>query len=404
MIHLRVLGRGPLASPYTRHEFLWQAFDVQKRHALAFAVRTAMIAFMLRDSSATANNTASRGERRLEMLNDRRVVGVVAWVGLCISGLSAPGIASGQTTLEKVEKRVRQQVEQAADPRAEAANDADHGYLGVIADDREVSGLGVRITEVMVGGPADQAGLKPGDLVTKIGDRLVRDLDDFSEALIDQPPGKRLRFRIERDWEPRRADVTLGRRPPKGERRFAAFGHQSSDEDRAADPTTADPSAVQDPPSLPPPAKISLLGVRVEEVDAATQKKLSLPDTRGALVASVTEGSPAQIAGVPVGAVIVSFDGQRISAPSDLKTALDAAGPGKEIRLDYYHRGRLIERTVRLAELAPLETPPAEAEGDGAPADMPADIDRIERLESRIRELEARLAELERRLVNLADE
>lgn len=331
-----------------------------------------------------------------------------AWI---VAAMTAVGMAGwlpppslAQSALENVERRVRKQVAQADAPNEEEAEDANQGYLGIIADDHEVSGLGVRITEVMVGGPADKAGLKPGDLVTKIGNRLVRDLADFSKALVDQPPGKKLRFAIEREWEPSRADVTLGRRPPKSERRFAAFGHQPESGD--ADPLAAEVPLTRDPPPLPAPAKVSLLGVRVDEVDAATQKKLSLPETRGALVASVTEGSPAQIAGVPVGAVIVAFDGVRIGAPSDLKRALDAAGPGKETRLDYYHRGRLIERTVRLAELAPpLEPPPAmDAEGNGAPPDMPAESDRIERLESRIRELEARLAELERRLAVPADE
>lgn len=338
-------------------------------------------------------------ERRWTVIVAALTVGSLGWL--------AARPCSAQTALEKVERRVHRQVEQAEAPDAEEAEDANHGYLGIIADDREVSGLGVRITEVMVGGPADKSGLKPGDLVTKIGDRLVRDITDFSEALVDLPPGKKLRLTIERDWEPRRADVTLGRRPPKSERRHATFGHLPDGDDMAADPLAADLPVSRDPPALPVPAKASLLGVRVEEIDAATQKKLSLPDTRGALVASVTGGSPAQIAGVPVGAVIVAFDGERIRAPSDLKRTLDAAGPGKEIRLDYYFRGRLIERTVRLAELAPpLEEAAAlpDAALPGAALPDAAGGDRIEQLERRIRELEARLAELERRLASSAEE
>jgi serine protease Do len=334
--------------------------------------------------------------------------------GLLASGTLLPTLSSGQSALEKVERRVRREVEQKQPAEPAAAADAKHGYLGILADDHDVSGLGVRITEVMVDGPADKAGIKPGDLVTKIGDRLVRDIHDFSEALADQPPGKKLRFVVEREWEPRRIGVTLGHRPPQAQRRFGAFGHQPADEDAIADGEVTDGPTADDAAtdnlaedraaagSPPPPAKASLLGVRVEEVDAATQKKLSLPDTRGALVASVTEGSPAQVAGVPVGAVIIAFDGQRIAAPSDLKRALDAAGPGKEIRLDYYFRGRLIERTVRLAELVPPLEAPAQNPAGELPemAEEAADADRIERLERRIRELEARLAELERRLAD----
>jgi membrane-associated protease RseP (regulator of RpoE activity) len=44
-------------------------------------------------------------------------------------------------------------------------------------------GKGVLVTEVMSDTPAEKAGLKPGDVITKVGDRAVADSDDLVSAL-----------------------------------------------------------------------------------------------------------------------------------------------------------------------------------------------------------------------------
>ncbi|HEX5446149.1 MAG TPA: PDZ domain-containing protein [Pirellulales bacterium] len=296
---------------------------------------------------------------------------------------------SAQPALERLERQVRGKVAQKGGEAKRAASkppDNDRiGYLGVIADDSDVSGLGVRIAKVVEGAPAEKAGLKVGDLVTKIGDRLVRDLDDFAAALHNMPVGRKLRFTVERNFEPRRIEVTLGKRPPKEERPVPEFGRIGA----------------------PPPPRMSLLGVRVEEVDADAQSAAGLPDAQGALVTNVTEGSPADVAGVPQRAVIVAIDGKPVDSPADLKRLIAAAGPGKEIRLDYYNRGKLIERRLRLAEVAGSngdEIPAASEEPQADLQKAPGNRDpltpqeRIERLEDRIRHLEARLLEMERLL------
>jgi S1-C subfamily serine protease len=47
------------------------------------------------------------------------------------------------------------------------------------------------------GGPADVAGLKSGDLVTKVGGREVRSLGDFYKAL-NNPGSREILFAIQR--------------------------------------------------------------------------------------------------------------------------------------------------------------------------------------------------------------
>lgn len=318
----------------------------------------------------------------------------VLWTVLATAGFlfgpSSLRSALAQPALERLERQVRGQTASKAkkDKPGKPSDDDRIGYLGIVADDRDVSGLGVRIVEVASGGPADKAGLKLGDLVTKIGDRLVRDLDDFAAALHNMPAGRKLRFTVERDFEPRRIEVTLGKRPPEEERLAPEFG-------RIGDPI------------VPVPPRMSLLGVRVEEVDAKVQADAGLPDAKGAVVTHVTEGSPADLAKVPLQAVIVAVNGKEVDSPADLKRLIAAAGPGKQIRLDYYHRGKLVERTLQLAEVLEPEGGAAQATANEPvvdpqePNEEPqplTDQQRIERLEERVRQLEARLKEFERLL------
>jgi serine protease Do len=68
------------------------------------------------------------------------------------------------------------------------------------------------------------------------------------------------------------------------------------------------------------------LGVSLQALTPELAKSLTLKDTKGALVADVTPGSPAAAAGLQRGDVIVGFDGKAIAEVSNLP-ALVAATP-----------------------------------------------------------------------------
>ena len=301
---------------------------------------------------------------------------VVFTASVVFAALFAPAIAFAQPAVDRLERRVR-------DLAPKADEDDEVGYLGVIADDRSATGSGVELLQIVPGGAAEKGGLESGDLVTKIDDKSIRTLDDFADAMRDRPVGAKVRFTIERNGKPRQAEVTLVARPPAESRAFPKFGRI----DAAQPPRTA------------------LLGVRVEPVDADSPIAATLPAPQGAIVVHIAEGSPAALAGIPVQAVIVAVDGQEVGDPADLREIIAETRPGQEIKVDYYSRGKLVQRRVRLAEMtpaAPLAPPDAAPEAAPEAADLPAeqlsDRGRIERLERRVRLLEARLSELERLL------
>ncbi|MCW3047050.1 MAG: hypothetical protein JWO74_1334 [Solirubrobacterales bacterium] len=82
---------------------------------------------------------------------------------------------------------------------------------------------------------------------------------------------------------------------------------------------------------------------RLEAGQTVTHPYLGVSTTEstgstGALVASVTAGSPAASAGVNAGDVVTAFDGQKISGSSDLVAAIAAKAPGDKVDLTI-HRG-----------------------------------------------------------------
>lgn len=92
-----------------------------------------------------------------------------------------------------------------------AGKTVEHAYLGVQAGD--ATGGGAELGTVSSGSPAADAGLKQGDVVTKIGDTAVADASDLTAAVNDRAPGDQVQVTVERDGATKALTVTLGDRP-----------------------------------------------------------------------------------------------------------------------------------------------------------------------------------------------
>ena len=100
--------------------------------------------------------------------------------------------------------------------------EVDLAYMGVapapltpqIADQFDLGGEeGVLVAEVPEGGPADQAGLEPGDLVTAVDGEEVRSVEDFLGFIRRSEPGDEVEVEVLRDGDEVTVDVTLAGRP-----------------------------------------------------------------------------------------------------------------------------------------------------------------------------------------------
>ncbi|MBK8118963.1 MAG: Do family serine endopeptidase [Sulfuritalea sp.] len=72
---------------------------------------------------------------------------------------------------------------------------------------------GALIAGVMRGGPADKAGIRPGDVLTQVTGKRVKDAQVMLELIAALEPGKTARFDLKREGRDVGVDVTIGKRP-----------------------------------------------------------------------------------------------------------------------------------------------------------------------------------------------
>ncbi len=94
----------------------------------------------------------------------------------------------------------------------------------------------------------------------------------------------------------------------------------------------------------------AFLGVELTSVDDALARVLRLPEAKGAVIARVLPGSPAERAGLRVYDVIEYFGETEIHTASDLVEAVRSHQPGDEVAMIVYRQGSRLVITVELGE------------------------------------------------------
>ena len=97
------------------------------------------------------------------------------------------------------------------------------------------------------------------------------------------------------------------------------------------------------------------LGVTIQELTPALVKSLGLPDGRGALVAQVSDDSPAAAAGIKQGDVIVSVAGRPITRSADLPPVVANLEPGRSVTLSVIREGKTMPINATVARLEERE-------------------------------------------------
>ncbi len=96
------------------------------------------------------------------------------------------------------------------------------------------------------------------------------------------------------------------------------------------------------------------LGAELQRVTSDIAEAAELDRPSGALIASVTRGSPAAGAGLRPGDVIIAVDGHEVRDPQSVLYRLATKGVGGQAQVDYISRGR--KRQAAIALIAAPET------------------------------------------------
>ncbi len=108
------------------------------------------------------------------------------------------------------------------------------------------------------------------------------------------------------------------------------------------------------------------LGVNLQSFEDDIAETLGVPPGKGALVASVTEGSPAAKAGVLPGDVIIGFDGREVANMRGLPRIVAETPIGKKVAVEVIRQGQKKSLNVEIGRLVEDEIASEQGEPDGA--------------------------------------
>jgi putative serine protease PepD len=138
-----------------------------------------------------------------------KVIGVNSQIAT--NGLSAGNVGIGFAVPSNTVRQVL--------PGLRLGKTVSHAWLGVHIE--APSGLspstpsGAAITSVTTGGPADDAGLQAGDIVTAVDGQPMYDSTDLSTYINSKAPGDKITMTVKRNGQTQKIDAVLADQPPK---------------------------------------------------------------------------------------------------------------------------------------------------------------------------------------------
>lgn len=174
---------------------------------------------------------------------------------------------------------------------------------------------GIQVTKVVPGGPADQAKIQVNDLVIAIDNQQVATTEQSQAILDTKHPGDTVTLTVKRGGSVINIQVKLVERP-------------SQTPDLSA-PQATTAAGVPCPPDGP---RVQL-GVTYEVVTDKVVAERGLKVDYGALVTAVAAKSPADVAGIKVGDVIIEVDGDKVDAKRTLAIRLIPYNVGDTVTL-----------------------------------------------------------------------
>lgn len=211
-------------------------------------------------------------------------------------------------------------------------NSSNSAFLGVITDNDD---RGARIEEVTENSAADKAGLKEGDVITKVDETKIERPEDLTKVVQKHKPEDKITITYYRDGKTQKTEATLGKRkgmsfsmPPQ------AFETPGFNFNWNEDPM---------PHVFSYPGK-PRLGIKAQDTE----------EGKGVKVLSVDDESTAEKAGIKEGDVITEFDGKKITSTDELVKAAGEAKDKQAVKITFTRDGKL--QTVEVKTPKKLKT------------------------------------------------
>lgn len=178
------------------------------------------------------------------------------------------------------------------------------GYVGVsfrevdesIRKEYKIDDIqGLYVFDVVKGGAAEEAGIKTGDIITKVEGKTIYSSSDLQERVARLNPGDKLKMTYKRDGKEREVAVTLKA--------------QESKKSAASEEVNASATEI-----------FNKLGASFTPANAAQKKKFGV--NSGVVITQVHRGGMFEYFGVEKGLVVTHVNGKPVNSVDDVESAL----------------------------------------------------------------------------------
>jgi serine protease Do len=193
-------------------------------------------------------------------------------------------------------------------PQLKEKGEVTYGYLGVemapisrqaIAALKLPSENGALIVGVIPGSPADKGGLVPYDVVTEVGGKKVKDVQDLSDIIKDSPVGKEIKMAVIREGKSKTLNIAI----------------------------TAPPKTIREARRGPPPIELKSgvdaphnIGFKTQDWNEKLAREFDIPPDapRGPIVVQVQPNSAAALNGLRRGDMILDVNRVTVKSAADV--------------------------------------------------------------------------------------
>jgi serine protease Do len=187
-------------------------------------------------------------------------------------------------------------------------------YLGILMQDLtpelaksmgKAPEKGAIVSNIQPGSPADKAGVKPGDVIVAVDGQPVDGSKAVQRTVLTKKIGQKVDVQVWRDGKEVKLAATTSELPDDANAKGGPQGGRDKESPKAK------------------------LGIGLQTLTPDLAERLGVGrGVKGAVIASVREGSPAQEAGLREGDVIVEVDRRAVTSADDAVKALRAERTG----------------------------------------------------------------------------
>jgi len=181
--------------------------------------------------------------------------------------------------------------------------------------------VGALVSEVVDGGPAEDAGMQDGDVILLFNGKKVKESSDLPLLASAAGVSAKVRLVVWRDGRRKTLKVTLGEYPDDG---------------KTASSSTKNGKR---------PSEI--LGMNISDIDVQLRRMLRIERSNGVVVTEIAPNSVAARTGVRAGDVLLKINGSTIKRSADVFRAIEPLKKGAVLRLQIDRRGGRLFVAIR---------------------------------------------------------